>query len=412
MNLRIVLTLALAALPALVASAPDEVLLGRDEGYPPPPRPMQTHQQKHIVASFSGMDAILPHCSLAPSPTPAPLRPAAIAQPVTYRYQGRAFTLDDYMDHQRATAVVVVRDGELVAERYNYARTPEMRMLSNSIAKTLTALGIGAAIADGRIRSVDDRAAQYVPELKGTLYGETRIEDLLRMASGAKYVEDYTANDDRTRYNLLARREGVVAAARSITEREAAPGERFNYSGAQTDVLALVLRTATGKGLCEYLGDRIWRPMGAEARATYIINPGDGSEQAQGGFNATARDYARLGMLLANDGQAQGRQVVPRDWVLAMTDAARQPAAFRPGTMENRGNRYFGYGYQVWLLPGPDRQFALLGIYGQAIFVDPKHKLVMVHMAVARDASGDASGSRLGAERMALWRGVLAQTSP
>lgn len=389
-------------------AAPDEQLLGRDEGYPVAPRPIQSHEQRYIVSSFSGMDRLFPSCSLAPSPAPMVLTAATNPRTIYYRYQGRTYTLDDYMEHQRATAVLVVKDGEIVAERYNYARTADMRMLSNSIAKTLTALGIGKAIEEGRIKSVDERAEQYVPELKGTLFGGTRIEDLLRMASGARYVEDYSPNDDRARYNALSRREGVLAAARSITEREYEAGTHFNYGGAQTDVLAMVLRAATGKGLCDYIGEKVWQPLGAESRATFLLNPRDRTENAQGGFNATTRDYARLGVMLANDGEVQGRQVIPKDWLLAMTDPRRQPPAFRPGQMENKGSTFAGYGYQVWLMPGETRQFVLLGIYGQAIFVDPARKLVMVHMAVGRDASGDASGNHLGNERYALWMGVRA----
>ncbi|WP_343722478.1 serine hydrolase, partial [Herbaspirillum seropedicae] len=139
------------------------------------------------------------------------------------------------------------------------------------------------------------------------------------------------------------------------------------------------------------------------------LNPVDQQALAQGGFNATVYDYARLGMLLANDGFANGQQVIAREHVLAMTDPARQPPAFRPGVMlDSHGRTYFGYGYQVWIMPGSHRRFALLGIYGQAVFVDPELKLVMVHTGVGRDAAGDASGTHFGQERDALWRGVVA----
>jgi CubicO group peptidase (beta-lactamase class C family) len=113
--------------------------------------------------------------------------------------------------------------------------------------------------------------------------------------------------------------------------------------------------------------------------------------------------------MLANDGRAGDVQVVPRDWLLAMTDAARQPPQFRPGAMDSHGSHYFGYGYQVWLMPGTHRRFVLLGVYGQAIYVDPAAGLVMVHLAVGAEARGDASGAHLAQERDALWRGVVAQ---
>ena len=401
---------ALLALACAAAGAsPDEALLGREAGYPVAPKLSRSHDPGFIVGSFSDMDALAPHCLLAPSAHPLPLRVDASPPTFHYRLDGRTLTLDDYLQHQRATAVIVLKDGQVEAERYGYDRRPDMRMLSNSMAKTLVALAVGLALRDGAIASLDDPAERYVPELKGSLYGETQLANLLRMASGARYVEDYTDDDDRAAFNAVVRRKGVVAAARSVTERADPQGARFNYAGAQTQVLGLVLGAATKHSLCDFVDERLWQPLGAESAASYLLNPDDRVEPAQGGFNATARDYARLGWMLANDGRVGDTQVVPRDWLLAMTDAARQPPQFRPGAMDSHGSHYFGYGYQVWLMPGAHRRFVLLGVYGQAIYVDPAAGLVMVHLAVGADARGDASGAHLARERDALWRGVVAQ---
>ncbi len=401
------LTLLLTALTS--TAAPDEDLLGKANGYPVGSSQAQAFKEPYMVGSFSAMDRVGPSCTLPPAAHPLPLGKAATEPEFRYRFRGGTFTLDDYMQRQRATAVLVLKDGEIVAERFNYERTPDMRMLSNSMAKTIVALALGAAREDGRIRSFEDTAAVYAPELAGTLYGETRIVNLMRMASGARYVEDYTANDDRARFNAAVRRLGTAQAARTVVDRADEEGRRFNYAGAQTEMLGLVLRGATGRSLCDYVDETIWKPLGAEARATWLVNPADNIEFAQGAFNATVRDYARLGWMMANDGQVQGRAVVPREYLLDMTDAARQPEAFRPGQMQNKGSTYYGYGFQTWLFPGRHRRFALLGIHGQAIFVDPELKLVVVHTAVGKDAAGDASGNHLGTERDALFRGIVAK---
>lgn len=412
MRLRLV-PLALLCLASLfcgtASAAPDERLLGRDAGYPVGADLQQAYQPAYLVGSFSAMDSIAPSCSQAPSAQVLALPQAEPQTTIHYRFGNGAFTLDDYMQHQRATAVVVVKDGRIVAERYNYGRSAEMRMLSNSMGKTVLALGILKALEAGKIRSLDDRAEDYVPELKGSLYGGTRLVNLLRMASGARFVEDYSANDDRVVFNRIMHRQGTLAALQNVHERAAPEGERFNYSGAQSSALGLVLSAATGQDLCSWIGQQIWQPMGAASAASWLLNPVDQQPVAQGGFNATVHDYARLGMLLANDGLINGQQIISREHLLDMTDAARQPPAFRPGTMQaSHGSTYFGYGYQVWLMPGSHRRFALLGIYGQAIFVDPELKLVMVHTAVGKDAAGDASNAHLGQERDALWRGVVA----
>ena len=403
------LPLVLLLCAATAGAAPDEDLLGKAAGYPVGRTVAQAYQDAYKVGSFSAMDRISPSCTLAPAARPLALPKAASKPAFRYRFEGRTSSLDDYMAHQRATAVLVLKDGEIVAERYSYDRDAGMRMLSQSMAKTIVALAVMKALEEGLVRSLDDTAASYAPELAGSLYGETRLVNLLRMASGARYVEDYTPGDDRARFIATFRRAGVAEAARSITERADPEGERFNYAGAQTEVLGMVLRAATRRSLCDYVAEKIWQPMGAEAPARWLQNPFDHVELAQGGFNATVRDYARLGWLMANDGQAGGQAVLQPEHLLDMTDATRQPEAFRPGRMAYKGSRYLGYGFQTWLLPGTHRRFMLLGIHGQAIMVDPELKLVVVHTAVGADASGDASGRHLGAERDALLRRIVAR---
>jgi CubicO group peptidase (beta-lactamase class C family) len=404
------LATALLALVGQVGhAAPDEELLGKLAGYPVAPRLGQAFQEAYRVGSFSAMDSLSSHCTLAPAAEPLPLPKAASEPAFRYQFEGKTLTLDDYMQHQRATAVLVLKDGEIVAERSSYGRKPEQRLLSNSMAKTIVALAIGKALEEGRIRSLDDTATDYEPKLAGTLYGQTRLINLLRMASGAQFVEDYSGHDDLARFNQVVRKQGSAAGAQAVTVRAAPEGSVFNYASAETLMLGLVLRAATGQSLCSYVSDKIWQPLGAESSATWLTNPVDQTEMAGGNFNATVRDYARLGWLMANDGQRDGRSVVPAEFLLSMTDANRQPEAFRPGRMQYKGSSYLGYGLQTWLLPGSTRRFALLGTYGQAILVDPKLKLVVVHMAVAKDASGDASGTHMGAERNALWRGIVAR---
>ena len=155
-----------------------------------------------------------------------------------------------------------------------------------------------------------------------------------------------------------------------------------------------MLRAATGRSLAEYLSEKIWQPMGAEADASWNIDKG-GYEAAFIGVNATVRDYARLGMLLANDGALDGRQIIPAGWVrAATTPSAKQ---FEPG----QTNMLYGYGYQTWILPGKERQFMLRGLRGQNVFVDPRSKLVLVHTA-----AGDVGDPGMG-ERLALWSAVV-----
>src|SRR5438874_9289108 len=223
------------------------------------------------------------------------------------------------------------------------------------------------------------------------------------MSSGVRFTEVYSGSDDMAtlaRLSVLGESDGGAATVMPFRTRDRPPGERFSYSSAETQVLGLVLRAATGKPLAEYLSEKIWQPMGAEADATWIIDQG-GYEAAYFGINATVRDYARLGMLLANDGAVDGRQIIPAAWVRAATTASEK--RFEPGQIENFSGACcssLGYGYQTWILPGKERQFMLWGLRMQFIFVEPKSKLVMVHTA-----AGDIGP--IPAEVLALWSGVV-----
>jgi CubicO group peptidase (beta-lactamase class C family) len=260
---------------------------------------------------------------------------------------------------------------------------------------------IGIAVAEGHIRSVDDEAAAYVPALAGTEYGRTSLRHLLQMSSGVRFEETYRGWDDTARlvaetYFQLG--PGGVDSVKPYNERVRPAGTRFAYASAETQVLGLALRSAVRRPLADYLQEKIWEPMGAEADATWLVDR-SGQEAAYCCLNAVLRDYARLGLLLAHGGAWRGRQIIPAAWIEAATRVAPDQDHLLPGLATS----FFGYGYQIWIFPGPRRMFALLGVHGQAIFIDPASRLVMVHTAVRKQPAYDP-GER---EALALWRGLV-----
>ena len=403
-----------AALVALCAAgalaAPDEDKLGKAAGYPVGTAATWFFDESVRVGSFTHQ-AEIPGIYrgkvnvLAPAATPMPL-PKSEREP-DYRWSvgdAHDLTVDDLLARQRVMGLIVAKDGTIEVERYQYERKAADRFTSQSMAKSVTALAVGYALGEGRIASLDDRADKYAPGLAGSLYGETTIRNLLRMASGATYLERYDHTGDNDRFASAISRQGIEAALHTVTGRDAPQGTKFNYAGPHSAALAAVVRGATGMTLAEYLTPRLWQAIGAESSAMWTADR-TGLESGQGGFNATLRDYARLGVVLANDGvrpdDASGKQIVPRGYLIAATDWKQQPEAFQP----RKATRYFGYGYQFWLYPGSPRRFAMLGVYGQSIFVDPALRLVIV--MTAANATAQAGDTTLARERDAFWRGVM-----
>jgi CubicO group peptidase (beta-lactamase class C family) len=399
---------AIAALPA--SAAPDEEKLGKAQGYPVGNARNWFYDESVRVGSFTAQGEIPGIFAgkvnvLAASDKPMPL-PHSEQEP-RFRWDNavrKNLTVDDYLARQRIMGLMIVKDGVVVLERYQYDRTPAQRFVSNSMAKSLVSLAIGIALGEGKIASLDDRADHYAPKLAGTLYGETTIRNLLRMSSGARFDERYDGNDDLERFGRAVIRDGVEEAAKVITEREAPQGTRFSYASAETEVLGAVIKGATGMNLSAYLTPRLWQAIGAETPALWRADK-RGLERAAGNFNATLSDYARLGIVLANDGvrpdDPDRKQIIPREYLLDATDWRRAAESFRPLA----ATPYYGYSYQFWTFPSEKRRFAMIGVYGQMIFVDPQLKLVMVQTAA--NATAKAGQTTLGKEADAFWRGVV-----
>lgn len=397
---RVCLLMAAMLASHMAVGAPDEELLGKSKGYPVGVPMNWFYDEAVRVGSFSHLDEIFKHHTLPHSPSPVPLPTAASEPAFSYHFDNKDRSINEYLERQRVTGLLILKDGQIVLERYQYDRKLTDRFVSHSMAKSITSLGIGFALQEGKIKSLDDKVSAYVTELKDLPFGEVTLRNVLRMSSGVQFNENYDGKDDLARFGALRRTKGLMAAFSDFTLRDAPEGASFHYASAQTELLGAVLRAATGDTLAAYIAPRLWRPMGAESDATWIVDAA-GLETAAGSFNATLRDFGRLGLLMANDGAVDGKQILPKDYLLEATDWHRQPASFAPG----KATPFFGYGYQFWLFPGEKRRFALIGVYGQSIFVDPGLKLVMVQTAVAKSAS--VTKESMGAERVAVWRGLV-----
>jgi CubicO group peptidase (beta-lactamase class C family) len=297
-----------------------------------------------------------------------------------------------YMASQRNAGLVIVQNGKIRFEKYALDYGPEGRWTSFSVAKSLTSSLVGAAIKDGYIKSLDDKVSRYIPGLRGSAYDDVSVRQLLTMTSGVKWNEDYTdRNSDVALFDRQPPEPGedITVSYMKKLPREAPADSKWVYKTGETNLIGVLVSSATGKTLSAYLSEKIWKPYGMEGDAIWMLGR-TGHEIAGCCISARLRDYARFGMFILGGGKAGGNEVLPADWLPHAT--TKQADIGQPGR---------GYGYQWWT--NDDGSFAAQGIFGQGIFIDPARKLVIAsngNWPTATDPEG------VGKQREEMYRAV------
>lgn len=215
--------------------------------------------------------------------------------------------MQDYLDQWPVSGLLIARQGRVLSEHYRFGRDASMRLTSWSMAKSVTSLLVGIALDQGLIRSLDDLPQDYVPELQGTLHGQVPLRHLLNMSSGADVLHER----DPVRIDVpallgwpQARTVGtdVNRVVREWRSKLEAPGVRYNYNELCPLTMGMVLRAVSGGSLAQFAQTQLWQPMGAEADASWLTDA-LGREYNCVGFAARLRDWARLGQLVAQQGE-------------------------------------------------------------------------------------------------------------
>lgn len=314
-------------------------------------------------------------------------RPLVVSAPV----DGKPSTVDAFMLVNHTAGLLVVQDGKVRLEHYSLGYGPKGRWTSFSVAKSFTSTLVGAAIRDGYIKSIDDPVTRYIPGLKGSAYEGVSVKQLLTMTSGVKWNEDYTdpTSDVARLFSDTPDpdTDSTVSYMRKLP-REAEPGSKWVYKTGETNLIGVLVTSATHKTLADYLSEKIWKPFGMEQDAVWMI---DARGQEAGGccISVSLHDYARMGEFILGGGRAHGRNVLPDGWIQAATH--KQVETGEPGG---------GYGYQWWTRD--DGTVDARGIFGQAIHIDPKRKLVIV----VSSAWAHATDHQQQADRSALFDAI------
>ena len=302
--------------------------------------------------------------------------------------------VDAYMARQRTAGLIVIQDNKIRFEKYGLGYDAGGRWTSFSVAKSLTSTLVGAAIRDGYIKSLEDKVAAYIPDLKGSVYDDVTVRQLLTMTSGVKWNEDYTdPKSDVALFAIHKAEPGVdvtVSYMRKLP-REAPAGTKWVYKTGETNLIGVLVSSATKKTLSAYLSEKIWAPYGMAQDAVWITGS-TGHEISGCCVSASLQDYARFGQFILGGAIVGGKSLVSDDWLALAT--TKQAGIAQPGR---------GYGYQWWT--NDDGSFAAQGIFGQGIFIDPKRRLVIATNGNWKTATDEAG---VGAERERFYKAVQA----
>ena len=329
----------------------------------------KTYLFKAVWYNFAGIDdyKIFTNDTVATS----------IAQPWPLAKNYNKITSPDDLNHLlkklKTIAVVVIKNDSLLYEKYWDSYSDSSWSGSFSMAKSITSLLVGAAIKEGKIKSVDETVSTYLPEFKEGLAAKLKIKDLLTMSSGSNWDEAYANPFSITTEAYYGSDLHKTATGVKIIKE---PGTYHDYKSGDTQLLGLIVEKAIGKSLSQYAGEKLWQPLGAEHPALWSKDRNEGVEKAFCCFNSNARDFARIGQLMLDSGRWKGNAIIdPVYYRQSVTPCAIPDESGLPCN---------DYGYQWWISPMDSHIFYARGILGQYIIVIPAKRMVLVRLGHKR----------------------------
>lgn len=281
--------------------------------------------------------------------------------------------LEVFHRETKTVAFVMFKNDSLYIEKYYDGYGPDSKSNSFSVAKSFISALLGRAIKDGKIKSLDQKVKEFIPELQGPYADQVTVGDLSSMASGQKWDEAYYSPLSVTTAAYFVEDLGKLILQQPIDE---APGKKYIYKSGTTQLLGMVLTKATGKSLTDYLYETLWNPMGAEYESYWQIDSEENElEKAYCCIASNAKDFARMGKLYKDYGKWEGQVLLDSSFV------AKSIQARFPESPE--------YGYGWWLKSYKDHDvFMMRGHLGQYVMVFPKENIILVRLGHTKGPDG------------------------
>jgi CubicO group peptidase (beta-lactamase class C family) len=396
-----------AAAPTLVAALDsDPNRLGWMQGFPPPPDKLITHTPgtdrfPRNRWLFSHIRELVPTASVWRGAGPASALPRAerdIGAVAFTDVDGTRRTFDEMLALTYTDGILVMHKGKVIYERYFGALDGHTPHIAMSVTKSFVGTLAAMLAADGKL----DPAApvtRYLPELAGTAYGDATVRQVMDMTIGVRYSEDY-ANpkaevwDYARAGGMLGRPAGYSGPGSfydflKTLQKEGDHNAVFAYKTVNAEVLAWIVRRASGQSLAKLLSERIWQPMGAEQDAYFTVDS-IGTESGGGGLNTTLRDLARFGETIRGNGRFNGKQIIPASVVADIRGGGDRDQFARSASAPVLPG--WSYRDMWWVSHDSHGMFQAAGIHGQRIYIDPKAELTIVRYA-SHPVAGNAANN-------------------
>ena len=327
--------------------------------------------------NFRHMDRFVPTSTMSPSPTPWNLGSNENSLKYSGDFLGKPTSVQSFIELSDTSALLVIKNGKVIYENYSHGDSVNALHISFSMAKSFTSALTGIALSEGHIDNLDDPIRKYLPELTNASFDKVTVKQVLQMSSGIHFTEVYTDPDsDINRMTALVPPMSYLEYINTL-DRDHEPGTFNHYASINTQLLGILLVRVTGKSISDYMTEKLWHPLGMEAEGQWILDE-EGFELTMGGLAASARDYAKLGLLYLNNGRRGDQQILTKDWV--EKSVTPDEPHLMPGKNPASSN-VSGYQYQWWTPRDWDSDFLARGIWGQTIYVHPQNDVVIVKLA-------------------------------
>jgi CubicO group peptidase (beta-lactamase class C family) len=376
------------------------------QGFPPPPDKMVRFGDGSASKfpgtrwSFNHLRELMPNADVLRGEGPVAMLPREERDLGTVKFttmDGAPMNFDEALQKTYADGIVVLHKGKIVYERYFGTGAPHRPHAAFSLTKSFVGTLATMLIIEGKL---DPTAlvTKYVPELQSSAYGHATVRQAMDMLVNAKYSENYA--DPNAEIWNYSRAGGWIPLRPDYTgprtyydflvtlQKQGEPGETFAYNTVTAEVLAWLTKRATGKRLADLMSEKIWSKIGAEKDAYFVVDS-IGTERGGAGLATTLRDLARFGEVMRNKGQYNGQQIIPAPVVEDMIKGADKEIFAKAGYKTLPGWSYRAF---WWLTNNDHGAYTASGIYGQALYIDPKAEMVIARYAshlVGANAAND-----------------------